>query len=57
MPLTKNVRIFGRMPLRSHKPMQTGDVPTTWAHASLLNQLTGYKPQTDHGSGVAQFVV
>jgi UDP-glucuronate 4-epimerase len=33
-----------------------GDVPATWADATLLQQLTGYRPQTDFREGVAQFV-
>lgn len=37
-------------------PMQQGDVPATWADASLLTKLTGYVPQTDYKAGVAAFV-
>ena len=37
-------------------PMQKGDVPETWADASLLRHLTGYAPRTDYRDGVAQFV-
>ena len=37
-------------------PMQTGDVPATWADATLLRRLTGYAPATDHREGVARFV-
>ncbi|UWQ23098.1 NAD-dependent epimerase/dehydratase family protein [Jannaschia sp. W003] len=37
-------------------PMQQGDVPATWADASLLRTLTGYAPATDHREGVARFV-
>ena len=37
-------------------PMQEGDVPATWADASLLNKLTGYKPQTSYKEGVKNFV-
>jgi len=37
-------------------PMQMGDVSATWADASLLERLTGYRPQTDFRDGVAQFV-
>jgi len=36
--------------------IQPGDVPATWADASLLKTLTGYAPQTDVETGVAQFV-
>jgi UDP-glucuronate 4-epimerase len=37
-------------------PMQPGDVQATWADASLLQDLTGYRPQTSVRDGVAQFV-
>ena len=37
-------------------PMQTGDVPATWADTSLLEELTGYKPKTDLHTGVQKFV-
>jgi len=36
--------------------MQPGDVPATWADASLLQTLTGYKPQTNVRDGVQAFV-
>lgn len=41
---------------RNYMPMQPGDVPATWADASLLKRLTGYRPQTDFRDGIAQFV-
>ena len=37
-------------------PMQAGDVPATWADTSLLEQLTGYKPNTSLVTGVQNFV-
>ena len=37
-------------------PMQPGDVPATWADASLLKSLTGYVPRTSVRDGVMQFV-
>jgi UDP-glucuronate 4-epimerase len=37
-------------------PMQMGDVPATWADASLLQRLTGYRPQTDFRDRIARFV-
>ena len=36
--------------------MQPGDVPATWADASLLQRLTGYRPQTEFREGVRRFV-
>ena len=41
---------------RNYMPMQKGDVPATWADATLLQQLTGYRPKTDFRDGVAEFV-
>ena len=37
-------------------PMQKGDVPATWADATLLKELTGYAPQTNVREGIRQFV-
>ncbi|WP_424979965.1 NAD-dependent epimerase/dehydratase family protein [Leisingera sp. S232] len=42
--------------VRNMMPMQAGDVPATWADASLLKSLTGYAPKTDVETGVAAFV-
>lgn len=47
---------LGRKAIRNYMPMQTGDVPATWADASVLQQLTGYRPQTPFREGVARFV-
>lgn len=47
---------LGRKAIRNYMPMQTGDVPATWANADLLQSLTGYKPQTGFRDGIAQFV-
>ena len=47
---------LGKKAIRNYMPMQTGDVPSTWANTDLLKYLTGYKPQTDFREGVAQFV-
>ncbi|MGP1358149.1 MAG: UDP-glucuronate 5-epimerase, partial [Roseicyclus sp.] len=33
-----------------------GDVPATWADATLLSGLTGYRPTTPVREGVARFV-
>ena len=46
----------GRRAIRNYMDMQPGDVPATWADASLLKRLTGYAPQTDMREGVARFV-
>ncbi|AOL94051.1 GDP-mannose 4,6-dehydratase [Porphyrobacter sp. LM 6] len=47
---------LGIKAVRNYMPMQPGDVPATWADASLLQRLTGYRPQTDFRDGIAQFV-
>ncbi|MBW6507626.1 MAG: GDP-mannose 4,6-dehydratase [Rhodobacteraceae bacterium] len=41
---------------RNYMPMQKGDVPATWADASLLQRLTGYTPKTNVKVGIAKFV-
>ena len=47
---------LGKKAIRNMMPMQTGDVPATWADASLLQELTGYRPETTFREGVARFV-
>ena len=47
---------LGRTAVRNYMPMQMGDVPATWANATLLQELTGYRPQTDFRDGIARFV-
>jgi len=41
---------------RNLMPMQPGDVPATWANATLLTDLTGYTPRTNIADGVQKFV-
>jgi UDP-glucuronate 4-epimerase len=47
---------IGRSAVRNLMDMQPGDVPATWANATLLHGLTGYTPQTNIASGVRKFV-
>lgn len=47
---------LGVKAIRNYMDMQPGDVPATWADASLLQSLTGYRPQTDIRTGIARFV-
>lgn len=47
---------LGKKAIRNYMPMQMGDVPATWADASLLQHLTGYRPQTDYRDGISNFV-
>ena len=37
-------------------PMQSGDVPATWADARLLAALVGELPRTDLKDGMQKFV-
>lgn len=46
----------GQTAQKNFMDMQPGDVPATWADASLLQTLTGYRPQTPVAVGVARFV-
>ncbi|WP_135501470.1 NAD-dependent epimerase/dehydratase family protein [Roseovarius aestuariivivens] len=48
--------VIGIPAKRNLMEMQKGDVPATWADAELLQNLTGYRPQTDIRDGIAQFV-
>ncbi|WP_207209934.1 NAD-dependent epimerase/dehydratase family protein [Tropicimonas sp. IMCC6043] len=47
---------LGRKAIRNYMPMQTGDVPATWADATLLETLTGQRPRTPFREGVEEFV-
>jgi UDP-glucuronate 4-epimerase len=46
----------GRPAIRNLMEMQKGDVPATWADNSLLQRLTGYRPETGIVEGMARFV-
>lgn len=46
----------GKKAKRNLMPMQAGDVPATWADATLLQALTGYSPETSVYEGVNRFV-
>ena len=47
---------LGQEARKEFLPMQPGDVPATWADASLLHRLTGYRPKTAVPEGVTRFV-
>jgi UDP-glucuronate 4-epimerase len=47
---------LGKKAIRNYMEMQIGDVPATWADATLLKSLTGYRPQTDFREGIDRFV-
>ena len=46
----------GLQAVKNLTPMQSGDVPTTWANTSLLERLTGYTPCTNLLTGVKKSV-
>ena len=48
-------KALGIKSVRNHMEMQPGDVPATWADASLLYSLTGYAPSTPISIGVKLF--
>jgi UDP-glucuronate 4-epimerase len=47
---------LGRTAKKNFMDMQKGDIPVTWADSSLLQSLTGYKPETNIKEGVRRFV-
>jgi len=47
---------LGKKAVRNYLPMQAGDVPATFADCSLLERLTGFKPNTPVEAGVRNFV-
>lgn len=49
-------RATGRPARKRLLPMQPGDVPETWADATLIEALTGPLPRTDIRDGVRRFV-
>lgn len=48
-------RCLGKKAIRNYMPMQMGDLPATWADASLLRALTGYQPDTKFQNGLSDF--
>ena len=47
---------LGVTAVKNLMPIQPGDMPSTWADTSLLEQLTGYRPETELATGVENFV-
>ena len=46
----------GKAARKNFMGMQKGDVVATWADSSLLQRLTGYRPETNIRDGMANFV-
>lgn len=49
-------RVIGREAIKIMRPMQPGDVTSTFADISKLNALTGYTPKVGFDEGSARFV-
>ena len=49
-------KLLNKKAIRNYMPMQMGDVPATWADASLLNEVSGYKSKTNFKAGVENFI-
>lgn len=49
-------RTIGREAVKIMKPMQPGDVTSTYADVSKLNALTGYDPKVDLDEGLGHFI-
>ena len=47
---------LGKKAIRNYKSIQKGEVLTTWADTSLLQQLTNYSPKTNYKDGIAYFI-
>jgi len=47
---------LGKKAIRNYMPMQKGDVPATWADATLLSSLTNYAPKTNFKDGIDNFI-
>ena len=49
-------RALGRKAAKLMRPMQPGDVTTTWADVSKLHALIGYRPKVELAEGLPRFV-
>jgi UDP-glucuronate 4-epimerase len=47
---------LGKKAIRNYKSIQKGEVLTTWADTSLLQQLTNYSPKTNYKDGISHFI-
>lgn len=48
--------VLNKKAIRNYMPMQIGDVPSTWADVSLLEDLIKYHPKTDFKKGIKLFI-
>ncbi len=49
-------KVLGRSAQRRYLPRQRGDVPRTYADVSLLQSLTGFRPEVEISEGIPAFV-
>ncbi len=49
-------KALGQPAERRYLPRQPGDVPRTWADTSLLQSLTGFRPEVEVSEGIPAFV-
>ena len=47
---------LGKKAIKNFMPMQKGDVTSTWADCSLLQNLTNYKPTMNVDKGINEFI-
>jgi UDP-glucuronate 4-epimerase len=47
---------LGKTAVKNEFDMQPGDATDTWADVTLLEDLTGYRPATPLGKGIAETV-
>ena len=47
---------LGKKAIKNFMPMQEGDVASTWADCSLLQNLTNYKPSMNVDEGINKFI-
>jgi len=48
--------LLGRAAIRDYRPLQSGDVPATYAAIDRLEAATGFAPRTSLADGLARFV-
>lgn len=49
-------KTLGREAMKDYQPMQSGDVPATWADVTEFAEWTGFRPTTAVDHGIGQFV-
>lgn len=47
---------LGKEAIKEFRPMQAGDVPSTWARVEDLSKITGFRPATPIEKGIRDFI-